>query len=57
MFINETIGYTSPYENDLRRIFNDKNKSKAALASSWDKLSIFESIRDYKLTRTRNTTL
>ncbi|CAF4458646.1 unnamed protein product, partial [Adineta steineri] len=40
MITNETNRYTSPFENDLRRIFNEKNKSKTALISSWDTLSI-----------------
>ncbi|CAF4764486.1 unnamed protein product, partial [Rotaria socialis] len=40
MITNETNRYVSPYENDLRRIFNEKNKSKTALISSWDTLSI-----------------
>ncbi|CAF2777231.1 unnamed protein product [Rotaria sp. Silwood2] len=40
MITNETNRYISPYENDLRRIFNEKNKSKTALISSWETLSI-----------------
>ncbi|CAF3570026.1 unnamed protein product [Adineta steineri] len=40
MITNETNRYISPFENDLRRIFNEKNKSKTALISSWDTLSI-----------------
>lgn len=40
MITNETNRYVSPYENDLRRIFNEKNKSKTALISSWDTLSL-----------------
>lgn len=40
MITNETNRYISPYENDLRRIFNEKNKSKTALISSWDTLSL-----------------
>ena len=28
MITNETNRYVSPYENDLRRIFNEKNKEK-----------------------------
>lgn len=39
MITNETNRYISPYENDLRRIFNEKNKSKTALISSWETLS------------------
>lgn len=40
MITNETNRYVSPYESDLRRIFNEKNKSKTALISSWDTLSV-----------------
>ena len=38
--MNESNRYVSPFENDLRRIFNEKNKSKTALISSWNTLSV-----------------
>lgn len=39
MITNESNHYVSPYENDLRVIFNEKNQSKTALTSSWETLS------------------
>lgn len=40
MIVNETTNrFVSPYENDLRKIFNEKNQSRIALISSWESLS------------------
>lgn len=39
MITSEVNRYISPYENDLRRIFHEKNKSKTALIDSWESLS------------------
>ena len=40
MITNEGNRYTSPYENDLRRIFNENNKSKSTLLTTWETLTI-----------------
>lgn len=39
MITNENNRYVSPYETDLREIFNEKNQSKTMLISSWETLS------------------
>ncbi|UJR10295.1 hypothetical protein I4U23_014501 [Adineta vaga] len=39
MITNEMNSYVSPYENDLRRIFNENNKSKTALREIWKTLT------------------
>ncbi|CAF1093734.1 unnamed protein product [Adineta ricciae] len=40
MITNESNRYMSPYENDLRQIFNENNKLKSTLLSTWETLTI-----------------